>query len=83
MLENRLTLLRGGGGFGGTTNHVARARLALSSANPVREDRQISGELIPHPIPPSQAAPDYPFSIEAPRSSGFAASGTIACSTRR
>ena len=65
MSEKRLTLLRGGGGFGGTTNHAARAPLAPPSANTVREDRQISGELIPHPIPPSQAAPDHPFSIRA------------------
>ena len=34
---------------------------APTSANTVREERQTGVELIPHPIPPSRAAPDYPF----------------------
>lgn len=72
MLENRLTLLSGGGGVGGRINHAAGATArAPASANTVREERQTSVELIPHPIPPSRAAPDYPF---------FAPSAGLVCS---
>jgi hypothetical protein len=58
-------MLLGGGGLGGRISHAPGAACAPASANMVRGDRQISVELIAHPIPPTPAAPDYPFWIAA------------------